>query len=137
MGKGIVGSIAGIERAGRPAREAIREVWRLLKQGIDMPLEWHSALRDELQALAAPHMAVLAHKRTRLALQDEKWVGELTEFVSRTLWPHLKDSEHLTGRSAHCVAELLDEIVAVEQRAVAAASTVVPLTSRFDASWAT
>ena len=61
----------------------------------------------------------------------------MTAFVTSTLWPHLKDSAHLAGRDARCVAELLDEIVAAEQRAAAAVARVVPLTSRFDTSWAT
>src|ERR1700742_2558687 len=101
MGKG---------RERRPFSGAVREVWRLLKQGIDMPTDWQPALHSELRSLAEPHMAVLTHKRARMQ-QDEKWIGELTDFVGRTIWPHLKDSENLMGRSAACVAELLDEIV--------------------------
>ncbi|HEY1632263.1 MAG TPA: hypothetical protein VGF56_13180 [Rhizomicrobium sp.] len=117
-------------------RVAVKEVWRLLRQGIEMPTEWQPALHDELRALAAPHMAVLVHKRAKLALEDERWVADLREFVGRIVWPHLNGSEHLGGRNQSCVAELLDDIVAVEQRA-AARVVAVPLTSRFDTSWAT
>jgi hypothetical protein len=119
-------------------RVAVKEVWRLLKQGIDVPMEWQPALHDELRALAQPHMAVLVHKRAKLvqALQDERWASDLVDFVGRIVWPHLSASEHLGGRDQNCVAELLDEIVAVEQRAVARIAPV-PLTSRFDTSWAT
>ncbi|HTQ15002.1 MAG TPA: hypothetical protein VMH86_14090 [Rhizomicrobium sp.] len=133
-----MGRIEGIERAGRPAREAIREVWRLLKQGIDMPASWAPALHDEIRELAAPHMAVLVHKRTRMvqALQDERWAGELADFIGRIVWPHLSASGNLGGRDRHCLAELLDEIVAAEQRAAAGAPSI-PLTSRFETSWAT
>ncbi|HEX3675178.1 MAG TPA: hypothetical protein VHU87_12970 [Rhizomicrobium sp.] len=139
MGKRfIVTPIAGMERAGRPLKDAVKEVWRLLKQGIDMPGEWQAPLSAELRELAAPHMAVLVHKRAKLvqALQDERWASELADFVGRIVWPHLHESEHLAGRSQNCVAELLDEIVAAEQRAVARI-VPVPQTSRFDTSWAT
>jgi hypothetical protein len=127
------------EGAGRPLKQAVREVWRLLRQGIDIPSDWQPALHDELRALAAPHLAVLVHKRAKLveALQDERWASELVEFVNRILWPHLAASEALGGRNQNCVAELLDEIVAAEQRAVAAVTRTVPLTSRFDSGWAT
>jgi hypothetical protein len=133
-----LGRIEGIERAGRPVKEAVREVWRLLKQGIEVPGDWQPALQGELQALAEPHMAVLVHKRAKLvqALQDERWAGELVDFVARIVWPHIRQSEHLAGRDQNCVAELLDEIVAAEQRAAIAAAPI-PLTSRFDTSWAT
>jgi hypothetical protein len=123
---------------GREFAIAAKEVWRLLKQGIEMPTEWQPKFHEELKALAAPHMAVLVHKRTRLvqALEDERWASELTDFIGRIVWPHLSASEHLAGRNQNCVAELLDEIVAVEQRAVARI-VGVPQTSRFDTSWAT
>ena len=138
MGKHVViGCIGENPATSRPVRQAVREVWRLLKQGIDIPTDWQPALHDELRALAAPHLAVLAHKRTKLvqALQDERWASELGDFVNRVLWPYLATSEALAGRSQNCVAELLDEIVAAEQRVVAA--DAIPLTSRFDTSWAT
>lgn len=123
---------------GREFAIAAKEVWRLLKQGIEMPTEWQPKLHEELKALAAPHMAVLVHKRARLvqALEDDRWATELGDFIGRIVWPHLSGSEHLAGRNQNCVAELLDEIVAVEQRAVARV-VGVPQTSRFDTSWAT
>lgn len=123
---------------GREFATAAKEVWRLLKQGIEMPTEWQPKLHEELKALAAPHMAVLVHKRAKLvqALEDERWATELTDFIGRIVWPHLSASEHLGGRNQNCVAELLDEIVAVEQRAVARV-VGMPQTSRFDTSWAT
>ena len=134
-----VGGIGETRAPGRPLREAVREVWRLLKRGIEFPAEWQSPLQDELRELTTPHLAVLVHKRAKLvqALQDERWASELGDFVGRILWPHLSSSETLVGRSQNCVAELLDEIVAAEQHAVAAQAEAVPLTSRFDTSWAT
>jgi hypothetical protein len=127
------------EAPGRHLVEAAREVWRLLKRGVDFPADWQSPLQSELRELAAPHLAVLVHKRAKLvqALRDERWAGELSDFVGRILWPHLSSSETLVGRSQNCVAELLDEIVAAEQNAVAAQAEAIPLTSRFDTNWAT
>jgi len=122
---------------------AFREVWRLLKQGVEFPINKQPALQAELRELAAPHLAVLVHKRAKVSaalgeLEDERWFGELSDFVSRMLWPHIQSSEALAGRSKNCVAELLDEIVAAEQRTMVelALADVLPRTSRFDASWA-
>ena len=139
-------AVAGAESGQVPMRNfgnAIREVWRLIKQGIDFPAVKQPALHGELRELAAPHLAVLVHKRAKVSatpgvLEDERWFGELSDFVSRMLWPHIQASEALAGRSKNCVAELLDEIVAAEQRTMAelALADVLPRTSRFDTSWA-
>ena len=123
--------------------EAVGEVWRLLKQGIDFPVGKPPALQAELRELAAPHMPVLVHKRAKVSahpgvLEDERWFGELSDFVSHMLWQHIQASEALAGRSKNCVAELLDEIVAVEQRSMTehALADILPRTSRFESGWA-
>lgn len=124
--------------------EAVKEVWRLLKQGIEFSGLSEPKFQAELRELAAPHMAVLVHKRARVGsttgpVEDEHWIGELDDFVSRMLWPHVQNSAFLNGRSKHCVAELMDEIVAAEQRTTVdvALADIIPRTSRFDTSWAT
>ena len=121
-----------------------REVWRLLKQGIDFSSSVEPKLQSEVRELAAPHMAVLVHKRTKVGatmgtIEDEQWLGELGDFVSRMLWPYLQESAVLNRRSKNCVAELLDDIVAAEQRNFCdlAMADIIPRTSRFDNSWAT
>ena len=123
--------------------EAVREVWRLLKQGIDFRAVRPPALQTELRELSAPHMAVLVHKRAKVsvtsgALEDERWFGELSDFVSRILWQQIQTSEALAGRSKNCVAEMLEEIVALEQRTMTelALADVLPRTSRFESGWA-
>ena len=123
---------------------ALREVWRLLKQGIEFSSSIEPKLQSEVRELAAPHMAVLVHKRAQVGatvgtLEDEQWFGELGDFVSRMLWPYLQESVALNGRSKNCVAELLDDIVAAEQRNIhdRAMADIIPRTSRFDTSWAT
>ena len=124
---------------------ALREVWQMLKRGIEFAPETEPKLHTELRELAKPHMAVLVHQRAKVTadpnmLQDERWFGELSDFVSRMLWPHIETSEALQGRSKNCIAELLDEIVAMEQGSVAmrelALADVLPRTSRFESSWA-
>ena len=122
--------------------DAIREVWRLLKQGVDLPAVKPPALEAELRELAAPHMPVLVHKRARVSahpgtLEDERWFGELSDFVSENLWQHIQASEALAGRSKNCVAELLDGIVAMEQRSHAelALADILPRT-RVGSGWA-
>jgi hypothetical protein len=123
--------------------EAVREVWRLLKQGIEIPSVKAPALEGELRELAAPHMAVLVHQRARVAanpqrLEDERWFGELSDFVASVVWQHVQASEALAGRSMNCVAELLDDIVAKEQRTTVelALADILPRTSRFGSGWA-
>ncbi|MBS0277786.1 MAG: hypothetical protein JSR81_09200 [Proteobacteria bacterium] len=130
-------------RTGTGFGAALREVWRLLKQGIEFSTLSEPKLQNEMRALAAPHMPVLVHKRTKVGattgpIEDEQWYGELGDFVSRMLWPYLQESPALNGRSKNCVAELLDEIVAAEQRRVCerAMADIMPRTSRFDTSWA-
>jgi hypothetical protein len=129
--------------ARRGLGEAVGEVWRLLKKGIDFPLATHTKLHTELRELAGPHMPVLVHKRAKIAetrgpLEDENWFGELGDFVTRMLWPYIEESPALGGRSKNCVAEMLDEIVASEQRSMTelALADILPRTSRFDTSWA-
>jgi hypothetical protein len=123
---------------------ALKEVWRLLKQGVEFSSSGEPKLQSELRELAAPHMAVLVHKRSKIgattgSIEDEQWFGELGDFVSRMLWPYLQASPVLNGRSKNCVAELLDDIVAAEQRNTCdlAMADIIPRTSRFDSSWAT
>ena len=130
--------------SGRGLREAIGEVWRLLKRGIEFPIVPHTPLHNELRELAAPHLPLLVYKRgkisqTRGPLDDEQWFGELSDFVSRMLWPHLEQNPMLGGRTKNSVTEMLDEIVACEQQfsVEAALADVLPRTSRFDTSWAT
>ena len=136
------GAMSASASSGRLG-EAVREVWRLLKQGIDLPGVKPPALQAELRELAAPHMPVLVHKRAKVSakpgvLEDERWFGELNDFVSGMLWQHIQASEALAGRSKNCVAELLDEIVAMEQRSMAemALADILPRTSRFESGWA-
>ncbi|MGN6514594.1 MAG: hypothetical protein ACTHLR_02000 [Rhizomicrobium sp.] len=137
------GGHVGASQGGRFG-EAVREVWKLLKQGIEFSMMREPKLQAEMRELAAPHMPLLVYKRAKVGattgmLEDEQWFGELSDFVARMLWPYLQESAALNGRSKNCVAELLDEIVAAEQRSGAdiALADIIPRTSRFDTSWAT
>jgi hypothetical protein len=128
--------------AGEPRRvvAAIGEVWQLLKSGIDFPDAPHPLLHAELRELTAPHLPVLVHKRAKLtggSPSEGRWFAELSDFVSRIIWPQLESNPVLEGRNKYCVAELLDEIVASEQRSAAelAFADALPRTQRFDTSW--
>lgn len=116
---------------------AIAEVWRLLKQGIDIPAAWHAPLQDELHDLAQPYMAILMYKRAKFGADDQRWHEEIMEFVTTKIWIHVQGSASLDGRNQAHVAELVDAIVAAELRRELAREAELPLTSRFDTSWAT
>jgi hypothetical protein len=117
-----------------------KEVWHLLKVGVDLPLSAGNTLEQDLRNLAAPHMAVLVHKRAKMARGNDSvlqgaWLMELSAFaerVGRYLAAELaEDRRHIVG--------LLDDIIASEQEKFADAETgdaAIPLTSRFDMCWA-
>ena len=119
-------------------RAGAKEVWHLLKIGIDVPLPAHDGLERDLRTLAAPHMAVLVHKRSKLADPGDSvlhgaWLAELSAFaerVGRYLAIELtEDRKRVIG--------LLDDIVAHEQERIADAEVdPIPVTSRFDMRWA-
>jgi hypothetical protein len=112
---------------------AIAEVWRLLKHGIDIPPAWNTSLVDELKMLSAGHMPVLMYKRAKFNA-DLRWQEELREFVSDKICPHLAKAGVPISKSH--VADVLDEIVATESLRESAREAALPLTSRFDTSWA-
>jgi hypothetical protein len=119
-------------------RASAKEVWHLLKAGIDVPLHAHDMLEQDLRRLAEPHMAVLVHKRAKLASDGDSvlhgaWLAELSLFaerVGRYLAIELEEDRRR-------VIGLLDDIVANEQDRLAdAAGDPIPVTSSFDMRWA-
>jgi len=93
------------------------------------------AVDEEVLALVAPHLAILIHKRGRLA--PERWTQELDAFVGRTFfWPEPAQTETYGRMDRHQLTRMVDRIVAAEQDRAAAAAAVLPATSRFDSSWA-
>ena len=92
---------------------------------------------SEVRSLVQPHLAILVHKRARAyskeetgAPSDERWRSELNRFADR--WAHLAANE---AERAQLIA-VLDQIVVDEQQRLAAESSAIPMTSRFDTSWA-
>jgi hypothetical protein len=92
---------------------------------------------SEVRTHAQPHMAILVHKRAKAsaggevgALAGQQWLAELDRFADR--WSHLAAGD---AERARLVA-LLDQIVAEEQQRLASQSAAIPVTSRFDTSWA-
>lgn len=119
---------------------AIGDAWKLVKVSVRFEPE---NLKDDVYALAAPHFAVLMHKREKhfesLELSGERrWYAELGEFAARVVIPSLDgNAQHASGLAAS-VVEMLDAMVADEQiRVSREALTALPFTSRFETSWAT
>jgi hypothetical protein len=125
-------------RAASGIANELATVWRFLKQGVDFPLDGRHPLEGELRALAGPYMPVLVHKRVKLADESEfilggRWLDELAEFAERVVC--YLEAEWLDRRQ---IVGLLDDIIAEEQQKIADAlrRESVPVTSRFDMSWA-
>lgn len=111
---------------------------RLVAGGLEVSPASKETLRAELCALARPHMAILVHKRSKVssadgtaALDDKRWVAELNRFAD--CWGDLVTK----GTDRARLMDELDQIVGEEQDRLAAKSVSIPITSRFDTSWAT
>jgi len=116
----------------RSMREAFGEVVALLFGSATF--DPHPAVDAEVQALVAPHLAILAHKRTKFA--SERWARELGDFVQRTFfWPEPAATETFGRMERRELAAMVDRIV-IEEQTRAAAASHLPQTSRFDSSWA-
>jgi hypothetical protein len=138
-----MGKTVSLSNAGNSGRSwfsnAIGGAWKLMKQGIALPVAKNSPLCAEVFSLTAPHLPVLVHKRTKFlevhgASQNASWMLELNHFAVRSICPHLAAE----SPDRKCVLEILDDIVSVEQGRIAAAACAnnPPYTSRFDTSWA-
>jgi len=115
------------------------QVWQFFKTGIDLPLDGRHPLEQSLRELAEPHLAVLVHKRSKLAAEADailsgKWLNELAEFAERI--GRFLESEWQSDRRR--ILGLLDDIIAEEQhrQAEEASAESVPATGRFDMRWA-
>ena len=121
-------------RVGSP--DHLRQT-RRLTAGFDFLVAKDDVERS-LRALAAPHMPVLIHKRSRMATEEYilsgKWLGELVAFVER-VGRYLAEDLAADRRR---VVGLLDDIIADEQQKLAnvLGRDPMPATSRFDMRWA-
>jgi hypothetical protein len=112
----------------RTIRDAIGEVAALLFGST--PFAPHPSVEQEVQALVAPHLAILIHKRRKFAA--ERWAKEIDEFVGRIFfWP-----ASVVPLERSQLAALVDRIVAQAQEAADTTASMLPQTSRFDSSWA-
>ncbi|MBI3678639.1 MAG: hypothetical protein HY243_18670 [Proteobacteria bacterium] len=134
--------IVGYEAEKSPLglKENLATVWRLLKSGIDFPPTFERSKESELRELVAPHIPVLVHKRERFSVQDEQglkhWTVELHSFIDRVVLPLLGIRGEVTGNDRNRLVRLIDTFVSDEVERAKAAETTLPLTSRFDTSWA-
>jgi hypothetical protein len=119
--------------------DALKQVVALLVQGLDFETDSRRTFERELAQLLAPHMAVLIHRRQKLleGTGRERWSDELDTFMRQSLWPSLGAELDYAARNSTFVTLLVDVMIEREQRRTTNATpNVVPLVSRFDASWA-
>jgi hypothetical protein len=84
-------------------------------------------------------MAVLVHRRTKLlaCAGPGCWSDELDAFLHQCLWPLLGAEKDYAEHNRIFVTLIVDVAIENEQRRIAQnCDVVMPLVSRFDASWA-
>jgi hypothetical protein len=131
--------------SGHMAR-ALDDVWSMLRLGIDFTPHGRKAFETEMRELVEPSLPILIHKRAKFLREAEDgtvradlWAKELGDFMNRIFfWPNLGAHRAFVEKNRAYVAQLLDRFIAEEQRKSVAAQAVdgVPMTSRFDSSWA-
>jgi hypothetical protein len=91
----------------------------------------------EVQAAVGPHLPILVHQRSKangagvgVCPDHQRWSAELNRLANR--WTHLAANDAERAR----LVELLDRVVQAEQLRQEAQSAAMPMTSRFDTSWA-
>jgi hypothetical protein len=109
----------------------------LVAGSLNVPSTSDKPSRAEVFEHVRPYMAILVHKRARAsvaegasALTDKRWSAELNR--------HAANCNHLAANEAERarLIELLDQVVAEEQSRMASQAASIPVTSRFDTSWA-
>jgi hypothetical protein len=91
----------------------------------------------DVRAAAEPHLPILVHKRSKAhgpgtgeGSDPARWLAELDRLAKR--WTHLSANDAERAR----LVEILDRVVQAEQLKQEADSAAMPMTSRFDTSWA-
>ena len=129
--------LGAIRSWGRHVMRELASARTLVARGLEISDQGPSIA--DIRELAEPHMAILVHKRARACAEsgadvrcDKRWAEELERHAS-----YWAGSNHIQGAIA-TIAALLDTVVAEEQRRLAEASQMeaMPVTSRFDTSWA-
>jgi len=96
------------------------------------PFPGHT-LEEEISAIVAPQMALLAHQRGKLA--PERWRQELDAYVGRIFFWRGAAEERFERVGRQKLCEIVDRLVAETVRQANAPQSL-PSTSRFDTSWA-
>lgn len=122
---------------GRHVMRELASASAFVARGLEMQDETPTIA--DIRALAEPHMPVLLHKRAKAgggglldAMDDKRWTEELQRHAAQ--WAGADQSR---GTLAAFVT-LLDRVVAEEQTRLAEVARMepMPMTSRFDTSWA-
>jgi len=120
----VVGIVRVFVDIARGCLEILREVFGLLRRGVDHTSIRRDAFEERLQTLIEPYMSVLVQKRSKLLviddygeLRNERWSKELGSFMGRVLWPRLGSDMAFAERNKPYVCKLLDDMVAARQQA--------------------
>ena len=118
---------------------SLKQIASFIVQGIDLDSDRRRAFELELNELIVPHMAVLVHRRKKLIENSghERWSDELDDFLRHCLWPLLGADLDYAERNRTFVTLIVD--IAIERaqaRVEQEYAVVIPLVSRFDATWA-
>jgi hypothetical protein len=121
---------------------AFAEVGGLMVQSFDGVPGGQSAFQNEISSLVSPHLAVLAHKRSKMYVPGdeaamERWALELCCFMDRNMLPLMGTDRDYAERNRIFVASLVDREVVREQVKVRQASNedYLPRVTRYESSW--
>lgn len=143
MGVGVMEAWKWAKMGGKATFTALRHVWRYLDETGEWPVGNTCLFEDEVRELTAEYLPVLLHKRAKLITAygkafEARWLEELKFFQERVLWPALGERADYAVRHRRQVSRVLNRMVCAAQAACDApqANTMMPVTSRFDTSWA-
>jgi hypothetical protein len=112
-------------------------VRRLAADGVAILPSDAELFLSSVRAHSQPYLAILVHKRAKAYANtetsgrpDTRWSDELNRYAD--FWPHLAANANERAQ----LIDALDRIVAEEQRRLQSQSGAMPMTSRFDTSWA-
>jgi hypothetical protein len=129
--------LGAVKSWGRYVIRELSAARRVVTKSLEIVPANEKPSRADVYEHARPHMAILVHKRAKVqvvdgtsAVADKRWSAELDRFALN--FSHLAKDEVERAR----LIELLDQIVAEEQSRLAPLTCSMPVTSRFDSSWA-
>ncbi|HET7335012.1 MAG TPA: hypothetical protein VFI93_07830 [Rhizomicrobium sp.] len=143
MGVGVMESWKWAGIGGKTVFAVLKRIWRYLDDNGVRPAANQCLFEDEVRELATEYLPILLHKRAKLfaaygQAAESQWQEELRFFQGRVLLPALGERADYAARHARQVCRVLNRMVcsAQAERDAAQAGSAMPVTSRFDTSWA-